>query len=122
EQKIKKEEGRNLIIEMKETADTAKACGEIKRPGQVFVGFAAETENLTGNAERKRISKRLDMICLNDVSRKDAGFDVDTNCLTLITEDGHTELPLMTKREAADRLLDKAVEIWRKKRGESEVL
>ena len=114
-QKIKKEDGRNLVLEMRETPDTAKACGEIKRPGQVFVGFAAETENLTGNAERKLVSKRLDMICLNDVSRKDAGFDVDTNCLTLITEDDHTALPLMTKRQAADRLLDRAMEIYRKK-------
>ena len=114
-QKIKKEKGADLTLVLKETPDTAAAAGKLKKPCQVFVGFAAETENLTANARKKLVSKNLDMICLNDVTRKDAGFDVDTNCLTLITDSGAVELPLMTKRQAADRLLDEALRIWKEK-------
>ena len=114
-QKIKKEKGADLVLVLKETPDTAAAAGRIKKPGQVFVGFAAETENLTQNAQKKLVSKNLDMICLNDVTRKDAGFDVDTNCLTLITGEGTRDLPLMTKRQAAEPILDEALRLWREK-------
>ena len=73
----------------------------------MLVGFAAETENVLEYARRKLGSKNLDWIVANDVSRADAGFDVDTNIVTLLGKDGQqTALPLLTKREAAERILD----------------
>lgn len=105
-QKIKKQADGGLKLDLVQTRDVAKALGEQKKLGQVFVGFAAETENHLDNARRKLKSKHLDLIALNDVSREDAGFDVDTNALTLITEGGAEELPLMSKTAAADKLLD----------------
>ena len=72
----------------------------------LVVGFAAETENVLDNAKEKLRSKKLDAIVANDVSRADAGFDSSTNAITIITNDRAVELPLMSKREAADRILD----------------
>jgi phosphopantothenoylcysteine decarboxylase/phosphopantothenate--cysteine ligase len=77
----------------------------------VLVGFAAETQLVLENARKKLATKNLDMICANDVARTDAGFDVDTNKLTLLTRDDVRELPLMTKREAADALLSRVLEM-----------
>jgi phosphopantothenoylcysteine decarboxylase/phosphopantothenate--cysteine ligase len=72
------------------------------------LGFAAETENMLTNAREKLIRKNLDMIVVNDVTAKDAGFDVDTNRVTFILRDGSAhELPLLTKDEVADALLDR---------------
>ena len=74
----------------------------------VLVGFAAETEELTANAKEKLQQKNLDMIVANDVSREDSGFESDTNLVRIIYRDGHIEdLPLMTKEEVADQLLDR---------------
>lgn len=106
DQKLKKQGDGGLTLQLRQTPDVARAAGERKKTGQVFVGFAAETNDHLDNARRKLAAKNLDMICLNDVSRSDAGFDVDTNALTLITRDSVQELPLLSKREAADRLLD----------------
>ena len=111
EQKIRKVSDGGLTLELVQTPDTARAAGMNKRSGQVFVGFAAETENGHDNALKKLGSKRLDLIALNDVTQHGAGFDVDTNVLTLLTKTGRTELPLMSKREAADRLLDEVLKI-----------
>lgn len=111
EQKIKKQKGESLTLELKETQDVAAAVGKCKKEGQILVGFAAETQLVLENARKKLQSKNLDMICANDVSRSDAGFDVDTNKLTLITRDEMCELPLMSKREAADALLSRALEL-----------
>ena len=86
----------------------------MKREGQTLVGFAAETENLTDNAQKKLDSKNLDLIVANDVTKPGAGFDVDTNIAMLITREGQTELPLMSKEQAACALLDKALEIAKK--------
>lgn len=104
--KIKKSPDGTLRLELVQTPDVAKAVGEHKRAGQIFVGFAAETENHENNARGKLESKHLDLIALNDVSRQDAGFDVDTNALTLISRDSVVELPLMGKSAAAHQLLD----------------
>lgn len=106
DQKLKKQGDQGMSLRLKQTPDVAKAAGERKKPGQVFVGFAAETGDHLNNARKKLKAKNLDMICLNDVSRSDAGFDVDTNALTLITAEGEQALPLCSKREAAERLLD----------------
>ena len=102
---------------MRETPDVAKAAGALRKAGQVFAGFAAETENGMENARAKLEKKNLDLIALNDVSRKDAGFDVDDNCITMITRTGVTELPLMSKKAAADLLVDRLFAIYREKNG-----
>jgi phosphopantothenoylcysteine decarboxylase/phosphopantothenate--cysteine ligase len=77
----------------------------------LVVGFAAETENVLDNAKKKLRSKKLDAIVANDVSRVDAGFDTETNAITIITKDDSVELPVMSKGEAADRILDVIVRI-----------
>ena len=111
QQKIKKQKGEPFVLELEETPDVAAAVGAKKQTGQILVGFAAETELVLENARKNLQSKHLDMICANDVSRKDAGFDVDTNCLTLITADDMVSLPLMSKRDAADALLSAALKL-----------
>ena len=78
----------------------------MKKPGQTLVGFAAETDHVTEYAQKKLVKKNLDMIVANDVTREGAGFNTDTNIATLITADCIRELPLMTKRELADMILD----------------
>ena len=70
------------------------------------MAFAAETDDVLENARGKLERKNCDMIVANDVSRSDAGFGVDTNAVTLITRDGQRQLPLMSKRAAADGILD----------------
>jgi phosphopantothenoylcysteine decarboxylase/phosphopantothenate--cysteine ligase len=81
-----------------------KATGHGPR---VSVGFAAETEDLLANAKSKLERKKLDLIVANDVTASDAGFAVDTNRVTLIAADGSVEtLPLMTKLEVAERILN----------------
>jgi phosphopantothenoylcysteine decarboxylase/phosphopantothenate--cysteine ligase len=105
-QKIKKEAGAPQIL-LTQTDDILAQMGQQKRPGQTLVGFAAETENLLGNARRKLSGKHLDWVVANNVSAEGAGFDGDTNIVTLLGADGQEiALPLMTKREVAERLLD----------------
>jgi len=77
--------------------------------GMLVVGFAAETENVLDNAREKLRSKKLDAIVANDVSRGDSGFDASTNQITIITNKDSIELPVMSKRDAADRILDAIV-------------
>ena len=111
DQKIKKEDGQPLVLELVENPDVAAAVGERKQPGQTLVGFAAETQRVTENAQKKLEKKRLDLIVANDVTAPGAGFNVDTNIATLITADGMQEYPLRTKRELADDILDKIIEL-----------
>ncbi|MFC1900220.1 phosphopantothenoylcysteine decarboxylase [Chloroflexota bacterium] len=103
-QKIKKKGGK-LILELVETPDFL-----LELPDNfVKIGFAAETQDLLKNAEKKLVEKRLDFICANDVSAPDSGFAVDTNRVTIIYKGGKQEaLPLMSKREVADKILDRA--------------
>ena len=105
-QKIKKQAGEGITLEMVENPDIAAAVGAAKRPGQTLVGFAAETEHLLDNARRKLDRKNLDMIVANDVSRPGAGFNVDTNIATLLTRSGAVECPLQSKQALAERILD----------------
>ncbi len=103
-QKIKKESsGDSLSLELVRTPDI---LAEVK--GDFFkVGFAAETENVIENAKRKLESKKVDLFVANDVTAPDSGFSVDTNRVTIISTDGKVEtLPLMTKRQVADQVLD----------------
>ena len=106
DQKIKKKHGDPLELRLTETPDVARAVGELRRPGQFIVGFAAETENLLDHARQKLDRKNLDMIIANDVTRPGAGFDVDTNIITIITRDGIRDVPMMSKKELARVILD----------------
>ena len=107
--KIKKKEG-DMAIPLARTKDILGALGENKRPGQFLCGFSMETENMVENSKKKLEKKHLDLIAANNVKVAGAGFGVDTNILTLITPDGMTELPLMSKDAAADALLDAILE------------
>jgi phosphopantothenoylcysteine decarboxylase/phosphopantothenate--cysteine ligase len=105
-QKLKKHGGEALTLQMAENPDIAAAVGERKRPGQILVCFAAETENLVENAKAKLKKKNADMIVANDVLSPGAGFTVDTNIATLITGKGAIERPLQSKTQLADDILD----------------
>ena len=109
DQKMKKN-GDRMVLELEQTVDILATVGHTKGT-QIVIGFAAETENILENARKKLVTKRADLIVANDVSAQDAGFDVDTNRITLVSDSETTELPLLTKREAADRILDSAITI-----------
>jgi len=104
-QKVKKSDA-PASISLERTPDILAEMGRSKRPGQVLIGFAAETEDLVSNARAKLRAKNLDAVVANDVTREGAGFGTDTNIATLVTASGETELGPMTKREMADAILD----------------
>lgn len=104
--KIKKT-GEGMTLELENTTDIAAELGRRKRAGQVLVAFAAETDDVIPNARGKLSRKNADLVVANDVSRSDAGFGVDTNAVTLVTRDDETALPLMSKRQVADAILDR---------------
>lgn len=107
-QKIKKSGGDTLTITLRPTEDILKTLGQRKTAGQVLVGFAAETEHVTENAHAKLAAKNLDLIVANDVTQPSAGFDTDTNIVTLIGHGNSAEtLPQMPKRAVADAILDR---------------
>ncbi len=107
--KIKKAAGEGLALSLKRTRDILAYLGEHKQPGQFLCGFSMETENLMENSRKKLVKKNLDMVAANSLTQQGAGFGGSTNALTLITPGGETELPLLTKEEAAHRLLDQIV-------------
>lgn len=106
-EKIKKQSG-DMCIELKRTKDILKELGQNRRENQFICGFAMETENLIENAVKKLESKNVDMIVANSLKTEGAGFGTDTNVVTLITKDGKTELPLMSKTDVAMKILDAA--------------
>ena len=108
--KIKKKAGEGMKLRLVPTVDIAAELGKNKREGQILVAFAAETNDVYSNARKKLEKKKADMIVANDVTKAGAGFGVDTNIITLITAEGMTEYPMMTKREAADVILSGALE------------
>jgi phosphopantothenoylcysteine decarboxylase/phosphopantothenate--cysteine ligase len=108
--KIKKQAS-DLTLELVKTPDI---LGEA-RGSFIKVGFAAESENMIANARQKLESKKLDIIVANDITEAASGFAVDTNKVTLIDKQGTIqELPLMTKREVADKILDRVGELIKK--------
>lgn len=119
-QKIKKQGGAGMTLELVENPDVAAALGQRKQPHQVFVGFAAETNDVQAHARDKLARKNLDMIVANDVTRPGAGFDVDTNIVTLMTGEGSIALELMTKDEVAQRILDRVLELRGERTGTTE--
>jgi phosphopantothenoylcysteine decarboxylase/phosphopantothenate--cysteine ligase len=107
DRKIKKGEG-GMTVELERTTDVLAELGR-QKGDRVLVGFAAETNDLVANARKKLESKNADLIVANDVTREGAGFDGDTNIAVLVGRDGRAdELPMMSKRELADRILDAA--------------
>jgi phosphopantothenoylcysteine decarboxylase / phosphopantothenate---cysteine ligase len=110
--KIKKQAGEALTLQLVPNPDIIAEIGASKTPGQAVIGFAAETADLLPNAIQKMQRKHLDLIAANDVSIEGAGFDTDTNILVLIRRDGSQKsLPIMSKRAAADQILDEALAI-----------
>ena len=105
--KIKKKDA-DMSIPLKRTQDILKYLGEHRREGQVICGFSMETRDMVENSRAKLAKKKVDMICANNLKVAGAGFGVDTNILTVITADSVEELPLMSKEEAAGRILDRA--------------
>ena len=111
--KIKKKSGEPLILTLEENPDIAKTIGQMKKAKQTLVGFAAETDHVASHAKKKLEAKNLDMIVANDVTKPGAGFNADTNIAALMTKDETKELPLMSKRQLADVIRDKIMEIRR---------
>lgn len=111
EQKIKKQGDDPLALTLVPNPDVAAALGRQKAPGQVLVGFAADTERLVENARLKLVKKNCDLIVANDVTQAGAGFGVDTNIVTFVTAKGEESLPKLTKAEVADALLDRALSL-----------
>lgn len=103
--KIKKKDG-DMSISLERTEDILGFLGSHKRPGQFLCGFSMETENMLENSRKKLVKKNLDLIVANNVKQSGAGFGVDTNIVTLISSDETVELPIMSKGEVADHLLD----------------
>jgi phosphopantothenoylcysteine decarboxylase/phosphopantothenate--cysteine ligase len=110
-EKIKKSQ-QTLTLMLERTPDVLSQVAASRSNGMLVIGFAAETENVVENASDKLQRKNLDAIIANDVTRPDAGFDTTTNAVTIITKTTDPiELPVMSKREAADRILDVIVDL-----------
>lgn len=105
EDKIKKSDG-DARIELERTDDIIRYLGEHKKPGQFLCGFSMETKDMVENSRAKLEKKNLDMIVANNLKVQGAGFGTDTNIVTVITKDEIKELPVMTKEEVADVLLN----------------
>ena len=108
--KIKKKDN-DLSIPLKRTKDILKYLGENRTDDQVICGFSMETQNMIENSRDKLLRKGLDMICANNLKVPGAGFGVDTNIITIITKDSVKELPIMSKEEAANCILDYAINL-----------
>ena len=112
EGKIKKDGRDFMILELKKTRDILADVSRNRKNGLLVVGFAAETNDVVGYARSKMEKKGLDLVVANDITAKGAGFNTDTNIATILTRSGsEIELPLMSKREMADRILDEIVKL-----------
>jgi phosphopantothenoylcysteine decarboxylase / phosphopantothenate---cysteine ligase len=119
--KLKKKEAASSL-DLVRTPDILRALGESKG-GRTLVGFAAETDDVVANGRKKLALKRLDLLVANDVRRTDAGFGSDRNAAMLLDADGgQEEVPLMSKRELAERILDRVVALRRRPRPLSAVV
>lgn len=111
DKKIKKSGMTDASIKLERTQDILAWLGEHRKEGQFLCGFAMETEDLVENAKEKLISKNVNMICANSLTTKGAGFAGDTNVLTLITKNKSKVLPMMSKEDASDRILDEILKL-----------
>ena len=105
DQKVKKNDS-EMSIALTRTQDILGYLGEHKHPGQLLVGFSMETENLIENSREKLTKKHADLICANSIASSQTGFAVDTNQVTLISQQEVKELPLCSKEQTADLILD----------------
>ena len=105
DEKVKKKDD-DMAIRLTRTRDILKALGENRKEGQFLCGFSMETQNMLENSRAKLKKKNIDMIVANNLKEKGAGFGTETNVVTLITEKEEAELPIMSKDEVADQLLD----------------
>jgi len=111
-QKIKKGDGSAPSLVLEPNPDILRELGEHRPPGQILVGFAAETTDVEANARAKLAAKKLDVIVANDVTAPNAGFHVDTNAVRIFTAEGkEVGVPLMTKDRVADRVLGVVVKL-----------
>ena len=110
DQKMKKKEDQ-LFLELERTDDILQYLGDHKKKGQLLCGFAMETENLISNSRAKLTKKNLDMIAANNLKVEGAGFQTDTNVLTLITQNEEVSLEKMSKEDAAGIILDKLLSL-----------
>ena len=113
DEKVKKSD-RELSIPLERTDDILKYLGEHKKDNQFLCGFSMETSNMIENSRAKLVKKNLDMIAANNLKVEGAGFEKDTNVLTLITHSDETELALMSKEDAAGLILDKIIDMSKK--------
>ncbi len=109
--KIKKEGRDVMTLELVKTPDILADVSRNRHDGLLVVGFAAETNDVVAYARSKMEKKGLDLIVANDITKEGAGFNTDTNIATIITRDSESELPLMSKRELADKILDAVVKL-----------
>ena len=110
DEKIKKKDG-ELTLSLERTEDILAWLGANRLEGQILCGFSMETEHLLENSRAKLERKKIDMIVANSLKQAGAGFGTDTNVVTLLTKQGTEELPLLSKEEVADRLLDRLMEL-----------
>ena len=114
DEKVKKQD-KEMSIELKKTVDILKYLGEHRTPQQFLCGFSMETQNMIGNSRAKLGKKHLDMVAANNLKVAGAGFQGDTNVLTLITQDEDVSLQLMSKEDAANVILDKILSIMKER-------
>jgi len=110
DEKVKKKDD-DLSLPLKRTEDILGYLGKNRREGQLLCGFSMETENMLENSKAKLTKKNVDMIVANNVKVSGAGFGTDTNVVTLITKDNVEELPIMSKEEVANNILDKLISL-----------
>lgn len=108
DEKIKKK-SENMSIQLERTTDILSYLGENRTSKQFICGFSMETENMLENSKNKLEKKKIDMIAANNLKVEGAGFGTDTNVMTLILKDEIIELPIMSKEEVADKILDKII-------------
>ncbi|MDE6974066.1 MAG: bifunctional phosphopantothenoylcysteine decarboxylase/phosphopantothenate--cysteine ligase CoaBC [Lachnospiraceae bacterium] len=109
DEKMKKKD-EDMCIELERTQDILGFLGAHKKEGQFLCGFSMETENMIENSRKKLEKKNLDLIVANNLKEQGAGFGADTNIVTLLSKEDTIQLPIMSKEEVADRLLDYIVE------------
>lgn len=110
EEKVKKKDS-DMSIALERTGDILQFLGDNRREGQFLCGFSMETENMVENSKAKLAKKHVDMIVANNLKQEGAGFGTDTNVVTLITEYGCEELPMMSKEDVAKNIVDAIVKI-----------
>ncbi len=111
EVKIKKTVNDIFNLELEKTPDILANVSKHRHAKLLVVGFAAETNDVVAYAKSKMEKKDLDLVVANDITKKGAGFNSDTNIATIITRSGEIDLPLMSKRDLSDKILDEVLKL-----------